>query len=180
MGQHERVCGWLLAAVVGVGVIGAAASVTAATSSGGARHAEVTLRDRAGAEIGWATLTESSDGRVHVNVKVDGLSPGLHGIHVHAQGTCTGPDFSTAGGHHNPLGAAHGSHAGDLPNLAVNGAGRGRLNATTDAATLSSSGTGVFDGDGSAMIVHANPDDFVTQPTGNSCGRVACGVVTAD
>lgn len=180
MGQDERVRGWLLAAVVGVGVISAGASVAAATSDEGARHAEVTLRDRAGAEIGWARLTESSDGRVHVNVKVDGLSPGLHGIHVHAQGTCTGPDFATAGGHHNPLGAPHGSHAGDLPNLVVNEAGRGRLNATTDAATLSSSGVGLFDGDGSAVIIHANPDDFITQPTGNSGGRVACGVVAAD
>ena len=140
----------------------------------------VTLRDRDGAGIGWAKLTESSDGRVHVNVKVAGLSPGLHGIHFHAQGTCSGPDFTTAGGHHNPLGAQHGSHAGDLPNLVVNEAGRGQLNATTDGANLSSNGIGLFDGDGSAVIIHANPDDFVTQPTGNSGGRVACGVVTTD
>ena len=180
MGHDQRVRGWLLAAVVGVGVVSAGASVAVAAGGDEPRHASVTLRDRDGAGIGWAKLTQSSDGRVHVNVKVAGLSPGLHGIHFHAQGTCSGPDFTTAGGHHNPLGAQHGSHAGDLPNLVVNEAGRGQLNATTDGANLSSNGIGLFDGDGSAVIIHANPDDFVTQPTGNSGGRVACGVVTTD
>ena len=139
----------------------------------------VTLRDRDGAEIGWAKLTESSDGRVHVNVKVAGLSPGLHGIHFHAQGTCSGPDFTTAGGHHNPLGAQHGSHAGDLPNLVVNEAGQDSSTPPPTAPRCRAAGR-LFDGDGSAVIIHANPDDFVTQPTGNSGGRVACGVVTAD
>ncbi len=172
---------WLLAAAAaGIGVIGAGASMAGAgAASDRALHAHATLLDPAGAEIGWAKLTEDGAGRVHVNVKVDGLSPGLHGIHFHAVGACS-PDFAAAGGHHNPLGAQHGSHAGDLPNLVVNESGRGRLNATTDAATLSSSDVGLFDGDGTAVIIHANPDDFVTQPTGNSGDRVACGVVMAD
>ena len=95
-----------------------------------------------GATIGWAKLTEDAAGRVHVNVQVDGMTPGRHGIHLHAIGSCIGPAFTSAGGHHNPLGAAHGldsppgAHAGDLPNLDVNVVGRGRLQATTDRATL--------------------------------------------
>jgi Cu-Zn family superoxide dismutase len=180
MGRDRMNRRWLLAAAAGIGVIGAAASIAGAgATTNGALHAHATLRDPAGAVVGWAKFTEDATGRVHVNVKVDGLSPGLHGIHIHAVGACS-PDFAAAGGHHNPLGAQHGSHAGDLPNLVVNEAGQGQLNATTDAATLSSSDVGLFDQDGSAVIIHANPDDFVTQPTGNSGGRVACGVVIAD
>jgi Cu-Zn family superoxide dismutase len=66
--------------------------------------------------VGWAKLHEDGRGRVHVNVHVTGLTPGAHGIHVHAIGTCT-PSFADAGGHHNPSDAKHGAHAGDLPKL---------------------------------------------------------------
>ena len=75
--------------------------------------------------------------------------------------------------------APHGSHSGDLPNMTVNNAGQGKLNATTDHVTLSAGPISVFDADGSAIIIHANPDDYVTDPTGNSGGRIACGVVVA-
>ena len=100
------------------------------------------LVDGTGAKIGWAKLTEDAAGRLHVNVQVDGMTPGHHGIHLHAIGSCVAPAFTSAGGHHNPLGAQHGldnpvgAHAGDLPNLDVNVVGRGRLQATTDRATL--------------------------------------------
>jgi len=124
-----------------------------------------------------------------VNVHVSGLAEGLHGIHIHAIGTCTlgtNPAFSSAGGHHNPLGHTHGldsptgPHAGDLPNLVVNGAGVGHLDGKTDEATLSAGPTSVFDADGSALIIHAAEDDQVTNPTGNSGARIACGVIVAD
>src|SRR6476661_8955567 len=94
--------------------------------------------DGGGATIGWALLTEDGDGRLHLNVQVDGISPGRHGIHLHAVGSCVGPAFASAGGHHKPLGATHGldsptgAHAGDLPNLQVNVAGRGHLDAVSD------------------------------------------------
>ena len=81
--------------------------------------------------------------------------------------------------HHNPKGVAHGGHAGDLPNLVANGEGRGRLNAHLDGFTLTAGDTTLFDGDGTALIIHAGPDDDVTDPTGNSGGRVACAVITA-
>jgi superoxide dismutase, Cu-Zn family len=89
-----------------------------------------------------------------------------------------GRRVDTAGAHHNPLGLPHGEHAGDLPNLVVNVAGQGHLNATVETFTLSAGPTGAFDANGSTIIVHALPDDFVTQPTGGNGARVACGVIS--
>ena len=95
--------------------------------------------------------------------------------------------FASAGTHHNPAGALHGlddpagAHAGDLPNLIVNGEGRGHLDVVSDRATLSAGRLSVFDGDGSAIVIHAFEDDQQsTSPTGNSGGRVACGVIVAE
>jgi Cu-Zn family superoxide dismutase len=167
---------------------GAALAVGApvmALASSGASHASAELRDAGGGVVGWAGFAEDATGRLHVNVHVKGIPAGLHGIHIHAVGACS-PDFLAAGGHHNPLGAAHGldspvgAHAGDLPNLVVNEAGVGHLDATSDRASLSNGPTTIFDADGSALIIHAGPDDQVTNPTGNSGGRIACGVIVAD
>jgi superoxide dismutase, Cu-Zn family len=154
-----------------------------------ARHASGTFVDASGATVGWVMLTEDRRGEVHVNVKVDGLAPGLHGIHIHAIGAC-GPTFAAAGGHYNPLGRQHGlenqqgPHAGDLPNLTVNEDGIGRLNARTDRVTLSAGSATLFDADGSAFIIHANTDDQVTDAgaagPGNTGARIACAVVEAD
>lgn len=157
-------------------------ATAAAAGNDGAEHAVATLVDTAGNVVGSARFTEDATGILHVNVKVKGLTPGLHGIHLHAVGACA-PTFAAAGGHHNPLGAQHGldnptgAHAGDLPNLVVNAAGIGHLDATSDRATLSAGPTSLFDADGSAIVIHANEDDQVTDPTGNSGGRVACGVI---
>jgi Cu-Zn family superoxide dismutase len=156
-----------------------------ALASSGASHASAELRDAAGVVVGWADFTEDATGRLHVNVHVNGISAGLHGIHLHAVGACS-PDFGAAGGHHNPVGVVHGldtpsgGHAGDLPNLEVNVAGIGHLDATSDRASLSNGPTTIFDADGSALIIHAGPDDQVTNPTGNSGGRIACGVIVAE
>jgi Cu-Zn family superoxide dismutase len=123
---------------------------------------------------------------VHVNVQVEGLSPGLHGIHIHAVGSCVAPTFASAGGHYNPLSHQHGlenpngPHAGDLPNLVVDVSGHGRLQAMTDRVTLSPGIATLLDGDGSALIIHANPDDQVTDVgNGGSGPRIACGVIEA-
>jgi Cu-Zn family superoxide dismutase len=177
--RRGAVLGGLLA-LAGVFLIGSAAFASA-------DHAEAELVDRTGASVGWARFTQDARGTVHVNVHVKGLSSGLHGIHLHAVGACTlgtATPFSSAGGHHNPLGRSHGlasptgPHAGDLPNLIVNGAGVGRLGGRTDLATLSAGPISLFDPDGSAIIIHAAEDDQVTDPTGNSGARVACGVLT--
>ncbi len=161
-----------------------AASVTAGLE--GPRHARGTFIDASGAVIGWVHLTQDGRGIVHVNVQVDGLSSGLHGIHLHAVGSCVAPTFASAAGHYNPLSHEHGlenangPHAGDLPNLVADASGRGRLQTKTDRVTLSAGATTLLDGDGSAFIIHANPDDQVTNAgNGGSGPRIACAVVVA-
>lgn len=178
--MHHRSRISLAAATIGGLVVMSTSGGTPTTASadGGASHASAAIVDASGAAIGFAQLTEDAAGRLHVNVKVSGLEPGEHGIHLHAVGACT-PDFLASGGHHNPLAAPHGEHGGDLPNMIVNEQGNGRLNAVTDRATISPGATSLFDADGSAIVIHAAADDFVTQPTGNSGARVACGVIVA-
>lgn len=135
------------------------------------------LHDAAGAEVGRATATEVAGG-LRVTLDVHGLPPGQHGAHVHTVGLCDAPGFTTAGGHWNPTARQHGSmnpagqHQGDLPNLIVGAGGRGTLGAVIPGATLA----GLLDADGAALVVHAGPDDLMTDPAGNSGGRIACGV----
>lgn len=180
----------ILGPLVGLAILGLTAGVAAAS---GASHAgaRIVAVDPANATrlvtVGWARFTEDATGRIHVNVKVEGLSSGLHGIHIHNVALCEGPSFTTAGTHHNPSGALHGlddpagAHAGDLPNLDVNVAGRGRLNAVSDRATLSAGDSSVFDWNGSSIVIHALEDDQeATSATGNSGARTACGVIVAD
>ena len=175
-------------AAAGILLIGIA-SMAAATSASGAVHASATFVDAAGETVGWASLVEDASGVVHVNVHVEGLTPGNHGIHIHAIGSCT-PTFAAAGAHYNPLGHEHGlenpagPHAGDLPNLRVNAAGLGHLDARTDHVTLSAGPATLFDTTagaiGSAFIIHANEDDQVTDVgNGGSGARIACGVIHA-
>lgn len=172
----------LIGPLVGLALLGLTAGVAAA---GGATHAGARIVDAAGQTIGWARFTEDAAGQLHLNVQVAGLTTGRHGIHLHAIGQCVGPAFTSAGGHHNPLGAEHGldnpdgAHAGDLPNLVVNEAGRGHLDRVSHLATLSSGPLSLLDANGSAIVIHANEDDQVTDPTGNSGARVACGVIVA-
>lgn len=174
----------LIGPLVGLAILGLTGGSVAAS---GASHASALIINGDNETIGWARFTEDAAGRLHVNVKVSGLTPGLHGIHIHATGVCTAPAFTSAGTHHNPLGALHGlddpagAHAGDLPNMVVNGAGRGHLNTVSDRATLSPGPLSVFDGNGSAIVIHADEDDQEsTSATGNSGARVACGVIEAD
>lgn len=135
------------------------------------------LRTADGKEVGRATAREVKQG-LRVTVDVRGLPEGQHGAHVHTVGQCDAPDFTTAGGHWNPLGTKHGSmnpagpHEGDLPNLIIGKDGRGTLGAVIPKGTLA----GLLDTDGAAMVVHAGRDDLMTDPSGNSGGRVACGV----
>lgn len=172
--------------LVGLALLALTAGVTAsATAADSAVHAGARIVDGAGQTIGWARLTEDTAGQLHLNVHVAGLAPGRHGVHLHATGQCVGPAFASAGGHHNPLGAEHGldnpagAHAGDQPNLTVNGAGRGDLDGISHHATLSAGPVSLLDADGSAIVIHANEDDQVTNPTGNSGPRIACGVIEA-
>jgi Cu-Zn family superoxide dismutase len=124
---------------------------------------------------------------VDVTVNVTGLKPGMHGVHLHAVGKCE-PDFTAAGGHFDPGPAGntdpdanHPYHMGDIPNLNVGANGRGVMKATTSRVTLSDGPLSLFDEDGSAIIIHGNPDQGITgaPKSGVSGGpRVACGVIT--
>ena len=145
--------------------------------------ASANLVDSAGKSAGTATFREAASG-VSLDVRVTGLRAGVHGIHIHTVGKCDPPAFTTAGGHFNPaamkhgLQAAGGPHAGDLPNLTVPASGASHYTATTNRVTLGSGPTSLFDADGSAIVIHAGPDDNVTDPAGNSGPRIVCGVIT--
>ena len=134
------------------------------------------LLDKDGATKGRAVLTEAKGG-VDVGLVLEGWPSGTYAFHVHAIGLCTPPDFTSAGPHFNPTGAKHGHHKGDLPNVTVGTGGTGRIEARIDGATLYSGETPVLDTDGAAVVVHAKPDDGVTDPAGNAGPRLACGAV---
>jgi Cu-Zn family superoxide dismutase len=173
------------AAIAAGPVLAMLVATSVAAGPGGDRHAGGTFVDASGTTIGHVRLSQDRNGVVRVNVAVDGLTPGLHGIHIHAVAACA-PTFAAAGGHYNPLAHEHGlenpngPHAGDLPNLVVDADGHGRLNATTDRVTITDGPTTLFDADGSAFIIHANEDDQVTDVgNGGSGARIACAVIEA-
>ena len=131
-----------------------------------------------GAVIGKATFEQTPHG-VLMNVEVAGLPPGAHGIHLHAVGACT-PDFTAATGHINPNGVPEGPDHGDLPNLFVHADGSARAEFFTVLVSVSGGEMpALLDEDGSAVIIHENPDDHLTQPIGGAGGRISCGVIEA-
>lgn len=148
-------------------------------------HASAILKNLNGTEIGSAQFSENGNGPVQISVRVKGISPGEHGIHIHQAGNCS-PPFKSAGDHYNPLGKHHGlknpkgAHAGDLPNLKVNQNGEGSLNTTTDRITLTPGPTTLFTKNGTSLVIHSGPDDQMTDPSGNSGDRIACGVITPE
>lgn len=147
--------------------------------------ARADLRNAKGQKVGDLTLTQESDG-VKVTVEARNLPPGFHGFHIHAVGKCE-PPFTSAGGHFNPTNQTHGNHVGDLPNLLVNADGK----ASAVLKTARFKVADLFDTDGSALIIHADPDnhanipsryrpeaDQATRSTGDAGGRIACGVIS--
>ncbi len=161
--------------------IAVAALVTGFASMAAAEETAVAdLAPTAGnAAKGSVTFAAKGD-KVVVTARVSGLAPGPHGFHIHEKGDCSAADGTSAGGHFNPHGKGHGSHsaaehhAGDMPLLDADAAGNATL--TVELAGLSI-GSGAGDIVGRSVVVHKDPDDFATQPTGNSGARVACGVI---
>ena len=156
-------------------------------AGGASAHAELMTAD--GTVVGMAHFTETQDGGVTIQVDVAGVAgaaAGDHGIHVHMVGACDPPDFMSAGAHFNPTNMKHGlqnpdgPHAGDLPNMTLDDQGNGTYNTTSTMFTLGAGANSLMDADGSALVIHADPDDQVTDPSGNSGDRIVCGVITAD
>lgn len=144
-----------------------------------------TLEGSDGKGAGSVMLTEAPKG-VLIKISLKGLKPGWHGLHLHEKGDCGTPDFKSAGGHVHGAGTAvHGllnpqaNEAGDLPNVFVAADGTGEAEVFSPWTSLTGEGgrTKLLDDDGSALVVHASPDDHIAQPIGNAGGRVACAVL---
>ena len=145
--------------------------------------AKAVLVNTQGQRVGEAAFTETPQG-VKIALKVENLPPGLHACHIHDKGVCSTPDFTSAGGHFNPFGKHHGlknpqgPHAGDLPNLSVGADGRGSLETVAALVTLKEGKNSLLQPGGTSLVIHAQPDDDMSDPAGNAGPRIACGVIT--
>jgi Cu-Zn family superoxide dismutase len=165
-----------LAAAAGI-LLGGCASYGVQDSAQPKPGAQARLLDASGREAGYVTMIARGD-RLEGVVDASGLTPGKHGMHIHAVGKCEGPAFASASGHLNPEGKQHGienplgAHQGDLPDLVAgpDGKAHGTSTARTSLAAL-------FDADGAGFVVHAAADDNKTDPSGNSGARILCGVL---
>ncbi len=133
--------------------------------------ATANIINTAGQPVGTARFIQQGR-EVIVEASVSSLAPGFHGFHVHTTGQCSAP-FTSAGGHAQSPGQAHGAHAGDMPPLLVLRDGTARTSFEIDGLSLPE----LLDGDGSALLIHQDEDDLETDPSGNSGGRIACAVI---
>ena len=146
--------------------------------------ARVALEARAGSALrGGGAFSRLPDGRIRLVIEVESVEPGLHAAHIHEHGDCSDPKAASAGGHWNPTQKPHGKwgqadggfHLGDLGTIEVGADGNGRLQIETDLWTAGDGGPN--DVVGRSIIVHAKPDYFTTQPTGNAGDRIGCGAI---
>jgi superoxide dismutase, Cu-Zn family len=162
-------------------VVGLAGCQSYSTPSGN-KQARADLEAKSHSHVsGFVTLRERHE-KVLVSINVSGLAPNsVHGFHVHEKGDCSAADAASAGGHFNPDQHAHGDprqqnrHAGAMVNLVADAKGEAVATFEVDTIRLDDGKYGILH---RALIVHANPDDYVSQPLGNAGGRVACGVIT--
>jgi superoxide dismutase, Cu-Zn family len=168
---------------VALGVAGAADAMLGKPDETGA----AVIKDANGKDVG-RLVVEDDDGVTKLKVAVRGLPPGYHGFHIHSKGVCTPPSFDSAGAHFDLGSNAHPDHSGDLPALLVGADGHGAAEAKTGRFHVGQ----LFDADGSAIVIHASPDnlanipgryarqgpDAETRKTGDSGGRIACGVIS--
>lgn len=162
-------------------LLACASALAACTTPVTGPRAVATLAPTAGNTASGTVEFVQSGGKVVVSGEVRGLKPNAeHGFHVHEKGDCSGPDGMAAGGHFNPGGKPHGQpghgehHVGDLPMLKADASGVARFRVESEAMAV---GSGPGDVVGRGLIVHKDPDDYKTQPTGNSGARIACAVI---
>ncbi len=160
------------------GTAPAPAPAPANAPASGPASAKVSLIPAAGSSV-KGELTVSNEGdAVHIRGDITGLAPGKeHGFHVHEFGKCDLPDFASAGQHFNPTKSPHGDHLGDLPNVMADDSGHATINAIVKGPNLVDKDGAPSEILGKALIVHAMPDDYKTQPSGGSGARIACGVI---
>jgi Cu-Zn family superoxide dismutase len=156
--------------------------ITTAAFGQAPAKATANLMDGKGNKVGTATITPAKMG-VKIAVNLMGLPPGMHAIHIHTVGKCDAPDFMTAGGHFNPEMRQHGKdnpmgpHAGDLLNFTVDAKGKAKTTVMASMVTLGDGPNSLFHTGGTALMIHAMPDDYKTDPTGAAGARIACGVI---
>ena len=145
------------------------------------KQAIATIGPASGSNVtGTATFTQNGD-QITLTIEIQNASPGLHAVHIHENGDCSSPDGKSAGGHWNPTGVAHGKwgegefHLGDIGNITVGEDGTGSIELTTNLWEI---GTGSdIDVVGRGIVVHADADDFTSQPSGNAGARIGCGAI---
>jgi len=170
------------AALAGCETTSTPSASTAAESRAAPVTAMAQLKPTQGSTAAGTVWFTQQGLRVNVRVQVSGLAPNQeHGFHVHEKGDCSSPDGMSTGGHFNPGGQPHGPqsaphHGGDMPSLKADAAGNAQASFQIEGVSVATGIDGLLE---QGMIVHAKPDNYTTQPTGNSGARIACEVIAS-